>query len=408
MRDKRLAQRCSSETGAILPFVAAGMTAMLLLLALALDQGIRYSGRTQLQQVVDSSAQAALMALNRTGAGQAEAIAAARQAANLTPVTGGGFSGQDLIIEFGRYSFANGDFDPMPSGTPQAVRVTANKIGDSGFEGLSGRITANAESIAALRCLNLVFVQDVSSSFDDSIRNVQSALRATVDLLRNELAFGAETRVGLVAFRNIVVPRATTPSLVPVTSSTITDVIEALDDPDVVCTSNDDDVLTTGIVPACVGSDMLDGLRRAEALLAAGNGKNEACEDFVLTISDGVPCRFEEADLPFGARFGPALPGEPQGGGSSSQDTLAFVNERMRTFGSISVLTTNDARGGLLSRCPTERGDPDINVNFARQLITGFGRSFESNRNTNAMAAEMSAALRGIPPVTVPSDSDPL
>ena len=430
MRDERFAQRCSSEAGTVMIFVAAGMLAILLFLALALDQGVRYSGRTQLQQLVDAASQAALAALAQPEAERSEADAAAREIARMTPVSQGFDATRDLNVQFGRYDFATQTFvaEGMPVGPPAAVRVSANKTGASALQSLltGAPISANADSIAALRCRNVVFVQDVSSSFRDDIGNIQAALTRTVELLRREESAGIETRVGLVAFRNIVVDKATTDSLVPPSSAAIIDAIAALDDDDVLCKGSIRPVSTFPLrfeVPACVGSDMRDGLEEAEDLLEPGNGKIPACEDFVLTISDGVPCKVtpENVDqFPFAeVFFGPALPGEPQGGGATRQETLDYVNSDMRDSGSIAVLTANSDEpenlefngiptqqelDAFLKTCPTDRASTSqqqFNQEFARQLITGFGQSFESKVSAEDMAAEMRAALRSIPPVVV-------
>jgi hypothetical protein len=441
MRDERLAQRCSSdqsnpsgrgdEAGTIIVFVALGMLALLLFLALALDQGVRYSGRTQLQQLVDSAAQAALSAISVPGATRADATQAAQDVLAMTPVSQG-VAPSDLQIEFGRFSFNDGGgFQPETTtdGPPQAVRVSIDRTGPNAFKSLvtGSPIAINASSVAALRCRNLVFVQDVSSSFKEDIGKVQTALRQVVAILALQDAFsGIETRVGLVAFRNIVVEAATTPLLVRPADFGITSKIDALDDSNVLCSGRiEREGLTRIVVPACVGSDMRGALERAEQLITDTSlGKNQACEDLVLTISDGVPCKVTPQNLDqtpgVDVVFGPALPGEPQGGGSTPEETLAYVNAEMRTFGSIAVLTANSGRTvnpstgfdlfvtdaelqEFLQTCPTNPNDGDrqFDVEFARSLISGFGQSFESNRDANGMAREMTNALQTIPPVVV-------
>lgn len=432
MRDERFAQRCSSEVGTVIPFVALGMTALLLFLALALDQGLRYSGRTQLQQLVDASAQAAMMAFGVPGAGRPEATLAARNVAANTSVTQG-FQSSDLVVTFGRYDFATSQFTPetMPMGAPQAVRVQASKAGDKAFRSLiSGApVVADADSVALLRCRNVVFVQDVSASFRDDIGKVQTALRQTVQAIRDQGGSGGiETRIGFVAFRNIVVPSATSTQLVPASSGLVDAAIDKLDDDNVLCKDSIRQVsVTRFIVPACVGSDMRSALEEAEELLEPGNGKVEACEDLILTISDGVPCLVTQQNLSQGlsglARFadlelGTPLPGEPRGGGSTADQTLDYVNTDMRESGSIAVLTTNTSRppppltfpptqeqlDGLLGKCPQAGpvgNEQQVNSEFARKLITGFGQSFSSSRDASVMAKEMSAALQTIPPVVV-------
>ncbi len=423
MRDERLAQRCSSENGTVLPFVAAGMTVLLLLLALALDQGIRYSGRTQLQQLVDAAAQAALIALGRPNATRADADRAARDVVRMTAITGGTLDPSEIQVQFGSYNFTSRTFATGTSETPQAVRVSANKSGASGFQGLSGAITANAESVAALRCRNLVFVQDVSSSFREDIGKIQNALRATIDFIRSqESGLGIETRVGLVAFRNIVVPAGTTSELTPIGERTIDTAIDRLDDSNVLCGDPIRRVGDNIFVPACVGSDLRAGLQKAQELLMPGGSKNAACEDFVLAISDGVPCRVLESDLEASLSFFEALfvdvqfdtprAGEPAGGGSTPEDTLAFVNSSMRGSGSIAVLTTNSDDtvrssptnlNDFLKTCPTARTrnaqQRQFDAVFSSRLINGFGQAFTSD--PNAMTREMRNALRTLPPVVV-------
>ena len=435
MRDKRFAQRCSSEVGTVIPFVALGMTMLLLFLALALDQGVRYSGRTQLQQLVDASAQAALMAFAEPGAERADATAAARNVASMTGITQG-FASSDLLVEYGRYDFEQNTFtrESMPIGPPQAVRVAANKMGENAFRSLltGAPITANADSVAALRCRNVVFVQDVSSSFRDDIAKVQDALRKTLAILRLQDGFSSiETRVGLVAYRNIVVPAGTTSSLVAPNDPAISRAIEALDDDGVLCKGSVEQLSATQFrVPACVGSDMRAGLAEAEELLEPGRGKVESCEDLVLSISDGVPCKVTKENLEAGlspfiaaianVEFGPAPAGEPQGGGSTPRETIDFVNADMRESGSIAVLTANSdqpvrtSSGGAFSQaeldaflktCPTARNasttEQQVNSDFAKSLITGFGQAFSSSRDADTMAKEMGAALQTIPPVVV-------
>jgi hypothetical protein len=332
------------------------------------------------------------------------------------------------VVEFGRFDFASGGFVPetMPVAPPQAVRVTANKLGANSFQGLGGApVAADANSVALLRCRNVVFVQDVSSSFREDIGKVQDALRQAVAILELQGGFGGvETRVGLVAFRNIVVPAGSTDTLLSPSDTRIDDAIEALDDPTVLCGTPMMERGNTIIVPACVGSDMRAGLVEARRLLQPGNGKNAACEDLVLTVSDGVPCKILEENLddslPLFARFfgfdvvfGPALPGEPQGGGSTAAETLAFVNANMRSTGSIAVLTANsnqptnpdpDDLNSFLGTCPTANtstSQQTVNEDFANQLITGFGQPFASTKTAEAMAAELIAAMQTIPPVVV-------
>jgi hypothetical protein len=429
MRSKRFAQRCSSEIGSVLPFVALGLTTLLLFLALALDQGVLYVGRTQLQQMVDASSRAALLALARQGATRQDAISAANEVAANNSLMQGGLANTNFNVVFGTYNFLTGAFvqEEMPIGTPQAVRIVVSRAGDRSFKSLltGSDIVANADSIAALRCRNVVFVQDVSSSFKEDITKIQDALRTTIAILALQDSFTAVgTRVGLVAFRNIVAPAGTTRMLVAPGDVAIRNAIDALDDDNVLCKDSIERQFTAGgvlaLVPSCVGSDMRGALRETERLLAPGNGRLEACEDLVLTISDGVPCKITEADLlqfpPFiRSEFKPAPPGEPQGGGSTRQETLDFVNTTMRQTRSIAVLTANsddraDPSGPIteanlddfLKICPEVRGETaQVDVEFANRLVSGFGQSFESNRSQAELAEQMGAALRSIPPVIV-------
>jgi hypothetical protein len=414
MRGKRFAQRCSSEVGSVLPFIALGLTTLLLFLALALDQGVLYVGRTQLQQLVDASSRAALLALARQGATRQDAIDAANEVAANNTLMQGGIANANFNVVFGTYNFVSGSFFPesMPVGTPQAVRISIGKSGARSFDSLmGGDINVNAESIAALRCRNVVFLQDVSASFAEDIVKIQNALRTTVSILALQDSFSSiGTRVGLVAFRNIVVPAATTPMLVPPGDASIRNAINQLSNTNVVC----DDPRTLGVIPSCVGTDMKAALERAAELLAAGRGRLESCEDLIVAVSDGVPCRVTEEDIdPF--RFSPPPPGEQAGGGSTKEETLAFVESAMRSTRSIAVLTTNsgtrDGRGPFterfaITRCPEQRGLSDdenneIDREFADKLVSGFGQSFDSDRSETELAEQMNAALRSVPPVIV-------
>jgi hypothetical protein len=426
MRDKRSEEQCRNETGTVLPFVALFMTVLLLFLAFALDQGVRYAGRTQLQQMVDAAAQAALVAILKPGGDRTTAEAAARAVAANTDIMQG-FNPATLVVDFGRYNFgapaSERVFTMETNGALQAVRVSAAKSGENSFSSFfmpANKVSADAESIAALRCRNVVFVQDVSSSFRDDIANIQQALKATVAALARQDAFsGVQSRVGLVAFRNIVVPAATTQNLVAPSDSAITAAIDRLSDPGVLCTGSIKQVSANRFqVPACVGSDMEGGLEVAEELLEPGRGKLDQCEDMVLTISDGVPCEVTPANVDTNpndgtiVEFAPALNGEPQGGGSTRADTLSYVDREMQSM-SIAVLTANSdalarptrSLDDYLKTCPTDAeataSMQQVNASFAASLIQGFGEAFSSSRVPAEMAAEMTTALQTVPPVVV-------
>jgi hypothetical protein len=427
MREERFAEQCRNEAGTVLPFIALGMTFLLVFLALALDQGVKYSGRTQLQQMVDSASQAAMLALISPGGTTAKATTAARNVVANTKLMGT-FNPGDLQVAYGKYDFQTKTFAEIGGENVQAVRVRADKLGGNAFiSPLTGsQVGANADSIAALRCRNVVFVQDVSSSFRDDIEGVKVALNFVVDALQAQSnATGIDTRVGLVAFRNIVVPAGSTERLVRPGDDAIRDAIENLSDDAVLCKGQIEQVSLlppTFVVPACVGSDMRAALTEAEALLGPGRGKLDACEDLVITISDGVPCKITRQNLDqfFGAIivFGPARPGEPQGGGSTRNETINFVNREMRDFGSIAVLTANSTKpakpnafsqAGLdafLESCPADSiNGPQSKAQddeFAATLISGFGQAFKSGKDPNSMGTEVSNALSTIPPVVVP------
>jgi hypothetical protein len=419
MRSKRFAQRCSSEIGSVLPFVAAGMGVLLLFLLLVIDSGVVYVGRTQLQQRVDAAARAAMLELSRVGSTRASAEQEANEVADKNSLMQDGITPTTLKVEFGKYIFSGEkpgftpNTDPMM--TPQAVKVSINKSGGQAFRSLltGAEINVSAESVAALRCRNIVFVQDVSSSFKEDIGKIQAALRATVDLLASQESFNAVgTRVGLVAFRNIVPAGGTTGKLLAPDDPALRAAIEALSDPRILCDRELDRINMT--VPRCVGSNMLAALQETERLLAPGNGRLEACEDLVLTISDGVPCKIDQSDLAFGFTFAREPASEPAGGGSTRDETLAFVNRSMRATRSIAVLTTNTGTPGgggitesfdnFLRECPETRGQGrEIDVEFANKLVSGFGQSLESDLSPSELAEQMDAAMRSIPPVIVPS-----
>ena len=434
--------RCRSELGSVMPFVVAGMTTLLLFLILAIDQGVLYAGRTQLQQLSDSASRAALLALAEPNSTRADAITAANTIAANTSLMQGGNARTNLQVEFGSFDFAaSGDgFVPeaMPlEAKPQAVRVTTSKTGENALRSLltGSVINANAEGTAALRCRNIVILQDVSSSFRDDIGKIQDALRKTLQLLADQQGTSSiSNRVGLVAFRNRVVAAATTPRMVPATDASIRNAINALDDPGVVCNGS---VERRGIppfveyfVPACVGTDLIEGLEAAENLLAPGNGKLGTCQDLILTVTDGVPCRIEtEAELtppgflPGFVHFQQAPPGEPTGGGSTKEDTLRYVQQDMSPTLNIAVLTANSARTPpqpspfilpseaeatqLLGVCPIDQlnsrnRNNQLDIEFANGLIQGFGRAFQAAiEDRSQMAEQMSSALRSIPPVLV-------
>ncbi len=486
--DDSAREKGAREEGNISIVVVILMVFLLGVFALTFDMGTLYIGQSQLQTVADSSARAALGALmspDRTleATPREQASDMARKIGKQVSVIQGGVKDADIRVEFGRFDFATRTFSTNIGSTviPPAVRVTASRSSRTGDSGALRTLTPKQDmslsvsSIAARRCRNVVLATDVSSSFAESIGIVQTALDRVVDRLGMS---GAPDKVGLVAFRNIVVTKDR--AELPVSSDSLVSPQDLKASGQLLRLANDDvscPVPTGGSrffgglsrdrlpLPGCVGTNMAAAIDKARELFEKErNGPNGgSCENILVILSDGVPCkidgdllqarvrRVEVEGLPISidekliGAANETKSDERVGGGSTQMETrLAqqrLVNEIGASIATIAVNTARENSDGEMCLLPPMAGqgpgngavslsprvfittDPNApqgspltellasntpeDQEFLGGMTSGFGMAFEPGAiESDLLARSMDEALSAIPPVTV--DTTPL
>jgi hypothetical protein len=350
---RRHGAACASrgERGVVIPLVAFSFAVFIVALALVLDTGLMVVTKSQAQNVADAAARAAMLTIAHDGAdfdGAAlieRATRNAREVARSTSMLQGGVNDSNAGVpspatnQFGDIEIIPGDYDfdadpgkrftPSTDASlpPRAMRVIVRR-NDSTPSGPIQRLVPmsrndqsfdlTAESIATLRCRNIVFLVDVSVSFAEDIGRVQSALRETIGDLRDP------DHAAIVAFRNQVVSSATSTRLVPGDEKgDILSLVDRLSDPAVKCELNFSifDVFGDIQLPACVGTDMAAAVGKAVDLLQEGNGRSASCEDVVILMSDGLPCPIPEELVERNLIARPRDDSEQRAGGSTVDAT---------------------------------------------------------------------------------------
>jgi hypothetical protein len=173
--------RFAAERGSVLIAMALWLIALMAVAALAIDIGLMYSHRQQLQNIADAGALAGAEAL-RQGMNPAAAVAAVKETVNANSTVGESVIVSDNDIVVGAWNDVTKTVDPWdPTKTDPAVQVTANRTKGSAsgpeptiLAGILGRKTVDvsATAIAGVFPTNshrdpveLMIVQDASSSF---------------------------------------------------------------------------------------------------------------------------------------------------------------------------------------------------------------------------------------------------
>jgi hypothetical protein len=427
------------ESGVVIPLVAFSFAVLLVALALVLDTGLITVSRSQVQNVTDAAARAAMITIANEGStlqGASLRDAATRAAisvARSTSVIQGGVSAEapesantaenplgDLEITFGDYDFMKKEFF-VPVGEdfpPRAVRVVARRAeGTPGGPirrlipraGASATFDVQGESVAALRCRNVAILVDVSASFSEDIVAVGNALASTIDDLREP------DNAGIVLFRNRVLDQSSD-RLIPLDRArelqAIADLLTASPPvPGVSCPVDEVDFRgPSGSIslPACVGTDMAAAVQKAVALLSPGNGRNPACEDVVVLMTDGEPCPIPQELIDLGVVREPTDPNEPRGGGSTNEEALAARGEmregcdglRAATCASIAAVAINTAAATAAGQtCPVmlkpDSPDPALRDLFAAVSQSRFATVGNRIRVPESLGRSAPSGVRG-------------
>lgn len=191
--------------GNFVTFFALGLTTLLGAGAIAVDLSYVRTVRAQLKNGVDAAAHAALVELRATGnTDSATTVAQAVAAANRA----GGYpvAVENTDVVFGAWDFDSHSFDPSAAYF-NAVQVASSRDEGSTYGGIRLFIgptlgwsegDAAASAVAAFRFRDMVIVQDVTISFQDSIDRAREADVAFLDYV-HEQNFPRD-RIGMVTF----------------------------------------------------------------------------------------------------------------------------------------------------------------------------------------------------------------
>ena len=445
--------RTRDETGSIQPFVIVGLGSLLLLLGFTLNLGQLFSATTQLQASADAASRAAaneianqllqnpeisLDTLRERATGMARTVLAERRVVNS--------SGTNISVEFGQFDFNGGQFFRLSNLIqPTAVRVTVRPQGASGSNAVrllmptsdAANVELSRSSVSALRTTNRVFLVDVSSSFGDSIDDVQAVLRSNINSLIDR---GDVERVGIIPFRNRVVESRVV-GLVPPNDARVKSTIDSLNANGVLCRFGGENVP----FPDCSGTDLAGALDRA-LLMVAFQGTSPS-NTVVTLLTDGEPCEIP-TELVRSRILEPVQavpttlverPNDPATGGGSSADAARAAAQRLCRRASLNTIAI-DTRGsdGDPGLCPSLTQTSEfLPRKFCRRTLLGrvcievavqpvggvrqpvffketssddalmsemvcnFGRKFPSDTTRAGLAQELRRAASTLPPVTV-------
>lgn len=199
IQDLRLPDR-ALRRGAVVAQVAVALTLLLGFAALAVDVGMMYTARAELQRSADAAALAAAAELADFSSGDpkvgARAVAAELAAINTVAAAGVKLATSDVIFGYASVSSATGKYTFEPNETfPNAVRVKVRRTGDSPsgalalyFARILGHASADvgAEATAVLTPRDICFVLDLSASHNDdsSLRSYKNIEIANKDVWR--------------------------------------------------------------------------------------------------------------------------------------------------------------------------------------------------------------------------------
>jgi uncharacterized membrane protein len=147
-----------SRSGSVSTFVLLGLIPLIAVLVLVVDSGMLLTARTQLQNVADAAALAA-MGTMRDGGDFAKASGEARRYAGLEPVLQGGVALDTSDVVLGTWDHASRLFTPGKRFGSAAIRVVARRRAGapSGpvpliLAGVLGRDSADvsAEAVASI------------------------------------------------------------------------------------------------------------------------------------------------------------------------------------------------------------------------------------------------------------------
>lgn len=385
MRRRASDRKSRSESGTVTIFIVLGMSALLGVMALAIDTGFMYMTRLQLQNAADAAAVAAMRSfvdegeIFPTAAPPSEIpyeMVVAREVAQLH--TAGGLPAMLQLpddVVFGFWNFTTRSFSPgFGFGSP-AVRVTARRTeGSPGgpiglfFARLLGRTKADvdAAAVAAIRRRDLIIIQDRTYSFVDEFGDAQNGDKALVDTMVTQSIAG--DRVGLVTFARDVTEEAPLTELSLVNQSMLDATIDSFE----VCPMQS--------VPAdeggpCYGTDISVGIDRAREILTADPGDGNA-EQVMVIVSDGLPCLYE------------------QGIANAVPNGKVLATEAADRAGDdgINIFVVTLDQGGGAGFGPCFGGD----VSFNESLARGFGQGFTTT-NEEDLDELLAAISRAMP-----------
>ncbi len=358
---KRFLDRKSRSAGTVTIFIVLGMSALLGVMALAIDTGFMYMTRLQLQNAADAAAVAAMRSFLDEGeifpTASPSVVPFEMVVANEVAVrhSAGGLPVMLKLpddVEFGYWNFGSRTFTPgIGFGSP-AARVTARREeGSPGgpiglfFARVLGRSEANvnAAAVAAIRRRDLIIVQDRTYSFVDEFDDAQNADKALVDAMVTQSIAG--DRIGLVTFARDVTEEAQLTDLSTGTQSMLETTIDAFD----VC---------TGPGPPggpCYGTDIAVGIDQARQMFASSTAGNS--EQVMVIVSDGVPCIGELLPSAAAVTEGQAL---------ATQAADRAGDEGISIF----VVTLDQGGGAGFGPCFV------ADITFNESLARGFGQGF--------------------------------
>jgi hypothetical protein len=383
MRRRSLARKSRSESGTVTVFTVLAMSALLGVMALAIDTGWMYVTRLQLQNAADATAVGALRSFVDEGevfpaAAPPSEIPFEMVAGNEVAVrhTAGGLPvllqlPDDIV--FGFWDFGTRTFAAGPGFGSPAVRVTARRSqGSPGgpiglfFARLLGRPEADvaATAVAAIRRRELVIVQDRTYSFVDEFDDAQNGDKALVETMVIQSIAG--DRVGLVTFARDATEEAPLTELSVGAQSMLEATIDAFE----VCTGPG----SPG--GPCFGTDLSVGIDEAREMFASGPPGGNA-ERVMVVVSDGIPC------------LGELLPSTDAV--TEGQALATAAADRAEDDGINIFVVTLDQGESPQPGNPCFGGD----VTFNESLARGFGQGFTTTdeEDLDELLASISRAM---------------
>jgi len=331
------------QRGIAMIFTVLALPILLGMASLAIDTGLIYSARTQMQNAADGAALAAMKALRDTGSTATVASEAAAVAA-LNKVQGTPVAVDPNDVEIGYFDEASRVFSTGAGFGVPAVRVTVSAPVDLNFAHFVGFADPNvgASATVAIRRRDLVIVQDRSGSFFEEWDDALDADRDLVTAMEAQALAGDQ--VGVVRFWNQSVEDIALTDIGGGGATTVRNTISSLQ------------ACQNGGSESCY-THTFDGIDQAVQTIENSTAPGTA-ERVMVIVSDGLACM--------------------SGGGHDPAHALALTAADNAAAAGISIFViTLSVPGGPSGECydpPSGMTKGERNA----ELVRGFGKAFET------------------------------